>query len=84
MPTIYVRLLNEGTAVWRPVAAEPQGGGLFRLVGTREPGEVWEFQPGTVVRTESHTFSSGEQALVAVLATPPNNSSKPTPLHGAA
>ena len=84
MPTIYVRLLGEGTEVWRPVEAETQGNELFRLLGFVEPGEEWEFEPGALVTAQPHVFTSGETALVAVRALPPNNSSKPTPLRGAA
>ena len=84
MPTIYLRLLGEGTEVWRPVEAEAHGSDVFRLLGAPEPGEHWEFPPGTLVGTEPHTFASGGTGLVAVRAEPPNNSSKPMPLRGAA
>jgi hypothetical protein len=47
---VYVRLLDEGTEVSRPVNAELVGPGLFRLLGPVPNGEVWEFQPGEIVR----------------------------------
>jgi hypothetical protein len=62
---VYVALLDEGTAVWRPVAAEQVGPGLFRLLGPVPDDEVWEFPPGAVVRCEGRQLSGGA-ALVAV------------------
>jgi hypothetical protein len=48
--TVFVALLDEGTQVWRPVAAEPAGAGVFRLIGSVPDGEAWDFQPGERVR----------------------------------
>jgi hypothetical protein len=62
---VYVALHDEGTAVWRPVMAEPLGSSLFRLVGPVPEDEVWEFPPGTIVRCEVRNFNSGA-ALIAV------------------
>jgi hypothetical protein len=62
---VHVALLGEGTAVWRPVAAEPVGPGLFRLLGPVPASEVWEFPPGEVVRCEGRALSGGV-VLVAV------------------
>jgi hypothetical protein len=64
---IYVALLNEGTAVWRPVAAEALGSGLYRIVSPDpDPNnEVWEYKSGQVVRCIRQTLSGGE-VLVAV------------------
>jgi myo-inositol catabolism protein IolC len=66
---VYVKLLDEGTDVWRPVLAERQSDGSFRLrppesddLGT----EIWEFPPNTRVKCEPRTFSDGKRALVAV------------------
>jgi len=42
---VYVRLLNEGTAVFRPTEALELGGGLFKLVATSDydpEDEQWE------------------------------------------
>jgi hypothetical protein len=36
---VYVALLNEGTAAWRPVVAERLGGDLFGLAGPVPEGE---------------------------------------------
>jgi hypothetical protein len=67
--TVYVRLLDEGTDVWRPVQARQLPDGTFML---NEPehydpeAEAWEFPPHTRVRCASKRFSDGEQGLVAV------------------
>lgn len=65
--TIYVRLLDEGVDVWRPVLATDLGGGRFRLPDwDYDPDlEVWEFLPGTVVEA-SESVLGEEQVLVAV------------------
>lgn len=67
---IYVQLLNEGTAVWRPTLAENIGDGLFRILPTPKynpDDEAWEFTPGSIVRLEEKTLSSG-RVLVAIKA----------------
>ena len=65
--TIYVALLDEGIDVWRPVAAEVLGDGVFRIVSENaEPAdEHWEFPPGCAVRCEERRLSDG-LCLVAV------------------
>ena len=66
---VYVRLLNEGTDVWRPVRATALADGTFRL---REPNgydlnaETWEFPPSTKVRCVTRKFTDGDEGLVAV------------------
>jgi hypothetical protein len=70
---IYVRLLGEGTEVFRPVQALELGNGLFRLEATSDydpEDEIWEFVPGSDVRGEVRPFDSG-QHLVAILAAKP-------------
>ena len=62
---IYVALLDEGSDVWRPVAAEALGSGLFRIVGAVPDGEVWEYQPSEIVNVREYTFSDGSKGLVA-------------------
>jgi hypothetical protein len=62
-----VALLDEGTAVWRPVEASHEGGDRYRILGVNvDPeNERWEFQPGDVVRCRETTFSGGSSGLVA-------------------
>ena len=57
--TIHIRLLGEGTAVWRPVAAERLHDGTFRILGEMPEDEVWAFKPGEMVVTRQHVFSDG-------------------------
>lgn len=63
---VYVRLLDEGTQVWRPVLAEVTGPGHYRLLGIPISEEQWEFEPGSIVRCESRRFSSETTGLVAI------------------
>jgi hypothetical protein len=66
--TVYVALLDEGTYVWRPVAAEHLGGDIYRLAGTGpDDTETWEFPPTSVVKCESRKLSGGD-CLVATEA----------------
>ena len=55
MSTVYVRLLNEGTDVYRPVEAVVLEESVVRLVAPPDydpADEEWEFEPGSVVRVE--------------------------------
>ena len=60
--TIYVRLLDDGIDVWRPVAAKQLVGDNFQI----EPnaaipdGEQWQFQRGQQVRCRWRQFENGE------------------------
>jgi hypothetical protein len=63
---IYIPLLDEGTTVCRPVAAERLSGGLFRIVAEMPDDEVWAFRTGQMVSTEERLLESGEKTLVAV------------------
>lgn len=69
---IYVRLLNEGVDVWRPVAAEPVSGGVYRLASAEPPpDESWEFPPGAVVRCELKRLSGGDSWVAIALSNQP-------------
>jgi hypothetical protein len=67
MVEIYVELLNEGVAVWRPVQAVAEGEDAYRIVGPTPPpeGETWRFPLGAVVRCQWRTFQDGKTVLVA-------------------
>ena len=66
MTTIHVALVNEGTAVWRPVEAVPVSENVFRIASTKvADDEEWEFAPGATVRCERRDLSGGP-AIVAV------------------
>jgi hypothetical protein len=63
--TVYVRLLNEGTDVWRPVAATRIGSG-YLLNGPQPDDEEWEFKPGESVICDLRRFEGKpDEFLVA-------------------
>lgn len=61
-----MRILNEGSEVWRPVFAEQSSEGTFHiLVQKVPPNEEWEFEPGHYVKVESKVIEGAER-LAAV------------------
>jgi hypothetical protein len=54
MSSIYVSLLGEGVAVWRPVKAEPLYGNVYRIMDQPYDPELetWQFVPGDQVVCE--------------------------------
>lgn len=65
--TLFVELLNEGTACLRPTQGIPLGEGKYRLLLTADYDpevEHWQFPPGCVVRCRTEVWS-GEDVLVA-------------------
>ncbi len=68
--TVYVRLLGEGTTVFRPTLGESTGPQTVRLLPTTDydpEDEQWEFPPETLVRVEARLLE-GCSALVATAA----------------
>ncbi len=66
--TIYVRLLDEGTEVFRPAEAVEQAPGVYELiapVGYEASDERWEFPPGSLVQIAPR-IGSGDTIQVAV------------------
>jgi hypothetical protein len=66
--TIYVALLDEGVAVWRPVQGIELASLKFRIAVDQpyeRSFERWEFEPGTLVECEPRELS-GEACTVAV------------------
>ena len=65
--TIFVAIVNEhGIEAFRPASAEPVGPMIYRLLGPVPEYEIWEFQPGELVRCEDRVFTGGDRGLVAV------------------
>jgi hypothetical protein len=64
---IFVELLEEGTACWRPVRAIALGGTVFRIAADQEipTEEKWAFSPGEAVTCETRVFQNGVKGLVA-------------------
>jgi len=66
---VYVRLLEEGTDVWRPVRATALPDGTFELTepeGYDPQAELWEFPPHARVKCVAKNFADGAKGLVAV------------------
>ena len=60
---IYVALLDEDVAVWRPVPAhevEPSTFIVLRPDDYDPDDEHWEFPPGSVVQCQRRTIRDGE------------------------
>ena len=71
-PIIYIKLLNEGTDVYRPVSAFHIQDQIYELGGADiydSDDEVWEFLPGTFVLVEERVME-GEIASVAITKAP--------------
>jgi hypothetical protein len=66
---VYVRLLDEGTDVWRPVRAKRLPNGTFELGEPEDydpETELWEFLPHARVKCVATNFAGGRKGLVAV------------------
>lgn len=68
---VYVRLLGEGTVVYRPTDASRAGPDTARLVAPHDydpDDEDWEFKPGALVRLESRSLGEQEVRVAVSLA----------------
>lgn len=61
--TIYIKLLDEGIDVWRPVLAQRLDGELFLILlapyNLVPSDEQWEFLPGSHVLTKEIVLDGG-------------------------
>ena len=66
--TVFVRLLDEGTDVWRPVKARRLGETTYQIADEPAPeDEAWAFQPGDIVVVEHRQDAASETGpLIAV------------------
>lgn len=67
---VYVRLLGEGTEVYRPVEALPVTKDTVRLLDPENydgEDEDWEFKPGSVVRLKPIILEGKEVELATGL-----------------
>jgi len=65
---IYIRLLDEGTSVFRPVDAVMVSPDVFQILKSNDydvEDEKWEFIPGTTVQCQEEV-RDGESVLVAI------------------
>jgi len=70
--TIYVRLLNEGTTVFRPVTALNLGSDVYLISDVDAnmfEDEILEFKPGTRVIVQERILE-GKKTLMAVASAP--------------
>lgn len=79
--TIYVRLLDEGTNVWRPTQGRKVGLMTYEVLATSDydpQGEQWEFAPGRIVKCGWQPKSGGP-ALIATepAVAPPDLRARP-------
>lgn len=66
--SIYVKLLDEGTDVWRPVRAERAGAETYQIIDQEVPeDEVWEFAPGSLVIVTEKVDERGKHLVAAEL-----------------
>lgn len=66
--TIYIKLLDEGVDVYRPVDAICLSDGCYQLKGFDifDPeDEHWEYLPGNVVKATTKEFN-GKSILIAI------------------
>jgi hypothetical protein len=71
MATLLVKLLDEGTLVYRPVLASRMGKDTFKINEFQNydrENEHWEFEPGDEVLVEERMFD-GENRYVAICKT---------------
>jgi hypothetical protein len=62
---VFVALVDEAVACWRPTSARHLGEDRYLLSGPIPEGEIWEFQPGETVRCREWIFQDGTVGLVA-------------------
>jgi hypothetical protein len=62
--TVYLKLRNEGTDVWRPVEAEPVGPNQYRILSQPIEGETWPVAQNEIVQCEPRILSGGECLVV--------------------
>jgi hypothetical protein len=70
LETIYMRLLNEGTEVARPVPAVRIGDLTFVVILTPQYDpelEDWEFPPGSIVKCQREMWSGSRGAKEEIL-----------------
>jgi len=66
---IYVRLLEEGTIVYRPVKATRKSDNQYVLGEADCEWEVWEFRPNSLVSTEVIKLGPGWSQEPCIVAT---------------
>lgn len=68
--TVFVRLLGEGTEVFRPTKAVAMGSHIAKLLavdGYDSEDEEWEFKPDSIVRFERRTLDGADENVAIAL-----------------
>ena len=66
--TIYIKLLDGGTIVYRPAQAMKIRENIYKILSSSDYDpevETWEFKPGNTVRCEWKTSNNNARILVA-------------------
>lgn len=63
---IYIKLLEEGTDVYRPVISESISENIYVVGQKMNNEEQWEFEPFDIVEVQEHKFQDGTISLVAI------------------
>jgi hypothetical protein len=69
--TIYMPLLDEGVAVWRPIAAFDCGPGIYEvppMTAGQAETETWAFLPGSKVVCDLRELSDGPVVVAVRIA----------------
>ena len=72
---IFIRLLDEDVAVWRPVEAEHLHDNVYRIIDQpyERNVEIWEFEPGDAVVCQVVDSSDGPMCAATSRVQPPRN-----------
>jgi hypothetical protein len=62
--TLYLKLRDEETDVWRPVEAEPVAADQYRILSRPIENEIWPVTQNEVVHCERRMLSGGECLVV--------------------
>lgn len=63
---IYIKLLEEGTDVYRPVISQSIGENTYVVGQKLDNEEHWEFEPFDIVEVQEYRFQDGKTGLVAI------------------
>lgn len=65
---LYMPMLDEGTDVWRPVAAQPLDHSMAQIRSETPDDELWQFPTGARIVYEERELSAGPRLVVTGLA----------------
>jgi hypothetical protein len=65
---LYMPMLDEGTDVWRPIAAQPLGHSMAQVCSETPDDESWQYPTGARIVYEERELSGGPTLVVTGLA----------------